>query len=100
MLLAASSDALDALVSINVGYSVSEHVACNTCLSVGDGGHVAAATAADAHAEPAQGGASSGAHRAAIRRRAGGRGVHSSTFRLNVSTFCGIRRVHDFPPVY
>ena len=27
-------------------------------------------------------------------------GLHSSTFRLNVSTFCGIRRVHDFPPVY
>ena len=30
----------------------------------------------------------------------GGRGLHSSTFRLNVSTFCGIRWVHDFPPVY
>jgi len=29
-----------------------------------------------------------------------GRGLHSSTFRLNVSTFCGIRRVHDFSPVY
>jgi hypothetical protein len=29
-----------------------------------------------------------------------GRGLHSSTFRLNVSTFCFIRRVHDFPPVY
>jgi len=29
-----------------------------------------------------------------------GRGLHSSTFRLNVSTFCVIRRVHDFPPVY
>jgi len=29
-----------------------------------------------------------------------GRGLHSSTFRLNVSTFCGIRWVHDFPPVY
>ena len=28
-----------------------------------------------------------------------GRGLHSSTFRLNVSTFCGIRRVHDVPPV-
>ena len=25
-----------------------------------------------------------------------GRGLHSSTFRLNVSTFCGIRRVHEF----
>jgi hypothetical protein len=29
-----------------------------------------------------------------------GRGLHSSTFRLNVSTFCGVRWVHDFPPVY
>jgi len=29
-----------------------------------------------------------------------GRGLHSSTFRLNVSTFCWIRWVHDFPPVY
>jgi len=29
-----------------------------------------------------------------------GRGLHSSTFRLNVSIFCGIRWVHDFPPVY
>jgi hypothetical protein len=29
-----------------------------------------------------------------------GRGLNSSTFGLNVSTFCGIRRVHDFPPVY
>jgi len=29
-----------------------------------------------------------------------GRGLHSSTFRLNVSTFCGIRQVHDVPPVY
>ena len=28
-----------------------------------------------------------------------GRGLHSSTIRLNVSTFCGIRRVHDFPPL-
>jgi len=27
------------------------------------------------------------------------RGLHSSTFRLNVSTFCGIRWVHDYPPV-
>jgi hypothetical protein len=29
-----------------------------------------------------------------------GRGLHSSTFRLNVSTFCRIRWVHDFPPVH
>ena len=29
-----------------------------------------------------------------------GRGLHSSTFRLNVSTFCWIRWVHDFPLVY
>jgi len=29
-----------------------------------------------------------------------GRGSHSSTFRLNVSTFCGIGWVHDFPLVY
>ena len=29
-----------------------------------------------------------------------GRGLHSSTFRLNVSTFCGVRFVHNFPPVY
>jgi len=29
-----------------------------------------------------------------------GRGLHSSTFRLNVSIFCGIRWLHDFPPVY
>ena len=29
-----------------------------------------------------------------------GRGLHSSTFRLNISTFCGIRWVPDFPPVY
>ena len=28
-----------------------------------------------------------------------GRGLHSSTFRLNVSTLCGIRRVHYFRPV-
>jgi len=28
-----------------------------------------------------------------------GRGLHSSTFRLNVSTFCGIRWMHDFPSV-
>jgi len=29
-----------------------------------------------------------------------GRGLHSSTIRRNISTFCGIRWVHDFPPVY
>jgi hypothetical protein len=29
-----------------------------------------------------------------------GRDLHSSTFRLNVSTSCGIRFVHGFPPVY
>jgi len=29
-----------------------------------------------------------------------GRGLHLSTIRLNVSTVCGIRWVHDFPPVY
>jgi len=29
-----------------------------------------------------------------------GRGLHLSTIRLNVSTFCGIRWVHHFPPVY
>ena len=29
-----------------------------------------------------------------------GRGSHSSTFRLNVSTFCAIRWVHDSSPVY
>jgi len=28
------------------------------------------------------------------------RGLRSSTFRLNVSTICGIRWVHEFPPVY
>jgi hypothetical protein len=33
------------------------------------------------------------------RAGAQGRGLHSSTFQLNVSTFCGIRWVHDFPPV-
>jgi hypothetical protein len=27
----------------------------------------------------------------------GARGLHSFTFRLNVSTFCGIRWVHEFP---
>jgi hypothetical protein len=29
-----------------------------------------------------------------------GRGLHSSTFRLNVSTSCGIRWVHCIFPVY
>jgi hypothetical protein len=29
-----------------------------------------------------------------------GRDLHSSTCRLNVSTFCAIRRVHAFTPVY
>jgi len=28
------------------------------------------------------------------------RGLHSSTFRLNVNTFCWLRWVHDSPPVY
>ena len=32
--------------------------------------------------------------------RRDGRGSHSSTFLLNVSSFCGIRWVHDVPPVY
>ena len=27
-----------------------------------------------------------------------GRDLHSFTFRLNISTFCGIRWVHDFLP--
>jgi nicotinate-nucleotide pyrophosphorylase len=27
-----------------------------------------------------------------------GRALHSSTFRLNISTFCGTRCVHDSPP--
>jgi len=30
----------------------------------------------------------------------GGRGLHSSTILLNVSSFCGIRWAHDFPLVY
>jgi len=29
-----------------------------------------------------------------------GRGLHLSTIRLNVGTFCGMRWVHNFPPVY
>jgi hypothetical protein len=29
-----------------------------------------------------------------------GRGLHSSTFGLNVSMFCGIRWMHNFVPVY
>jgi len=28
------------------------------------------------------------------------RGLRSFTFRLNLSTFCGIRWVHGFPPLY
>ena len=28
------------------------------------------------------------------------RGLHSSTFRFNVMTFCWKSWVHDFPPVY
>ena len=27
-------------------------------------------------------------------------GTHSSIFRLNVTSFCWMRWVHDFPPVY
>jgi len=38
-------------------------------------------------------------HAAAVERDAG-RGLHSSTIRLNLGTFCGIRWVHDFPRVY
>jgi hypothetical protein len=30
----------------------------------------------------------------------GGRGLHSFTFRLNVSTFCCLHWLHEFPPVY
>jgi hypothetical protein len=37
---------------------------------------------------------------AAAVARPSARGLHSSTFRLNVSTFCWIRYMHDFPPVY
>jgi hypothetical protein len=33
-------------------------------------------------------------------RDALGRGLHSFPFPPNVSTFCAIRWVHDFPPVY
>jgi hypothetical protein len=29
-----------------------------------------------------------------------GMGLHSSTSRLNISIFCEIRWLHDFPPVY
>jgi len=32
--------------------------------------------------------------------RAAGRGLNSSTFRINVSTFCEIRWAHGFPTVY
>jgi hypothetical protein len=47
-------------------------------------------------------GGSGGGTTAAVGRGGGGggRGLHSSTFQLNVSTFCGIRWVHVFPPVY
>jgi hypothetical protein len=38
--------------------------------------------------------------KAAMQVELGGRGLHSSTFRLNTSTFCGIRWVHEIPPVY
>jgi len=37
---------------------------------------------------------------AAAAAEALGRGSHSFTSQLNVSTFYGIRWVHDFPPVY
>jgi hypothetical protein len=37
--------------------------------------------------------------RAVIGLRHVGMGLHSSTFRLNVSTLCGTRWVHDFSPV-
>jgi hypothetical protein len=36
----------------------------------------------------------------AMHRQAGGRGLHSFTFRLNVNTFREIRLMHAFPPVY
>jgi len=35
-----------------------------------------------------------------VAARAVGRGLHSSSFRLNVGTFCGMRWLHDVPPVY
>jgi len=35
-----------------------------------------------------------------VRRNDLGRGLHSFSLQLNVSTFCGIRWVHDFPPIY
>ena len=35
---------------------------------------------------------------AAGRDDAGGRGLHSSTFRLNISMFCGMRWLHEFSP--
>ena len=41
------------------------------------------------------GGGAAAAHRVS----AAGRGLHSSTFRLNVNVFCGICWLHDFPPV-
>ena len=39
------------------------------------------------------------AHHAAASAGHRGRGLHSSTFRLNVNTFCGVQWVHDPPPV-
>jgi len=36
----------------------------------------------------------------AFKKEIRGRGLHSSTFRLNVSTIFGIRWVPDFPSVY
>jgi glyceraldehyde-3-phosphate dehydrogenase (NAD(P)) len=35
-----------------------------------------------------------------LKGKLNGRGLHSSTIRLNVSTVRGIRWVHDFLPVY
>jgi hypothetical protein len=41
-----------------------------------------------------------GAHPRPVPNKNDGRGLHSSTFQLNVSTLCGIRWARDFPPVY
>jgi len=38
--------------------------------------------------------------KAAAMRAGGGQGLTVVHFQLNVSTFCWIRWVHDFPPVY
>ena len=46
-----------------------------------------------------EGGSEGGAATKPGRGGRGGRGLHSSTFWLNVSTFCWMRRVHDFPQV-